>query len=85
MWRSLLIATGGKDSVATVPHLLELGVDPSRIEIHHHLVDGAEESELMDWGCTADYCRKFAEAFDMRYVKTWRVGASRLRCCGEIG
>lgn len=70
----IVFFSGGKDSVATVLLLLELGVDPARIELHHHLVDGQEGSDLMDWPCTDDYCRQFALAFGMRYVKTWRVG-----------
>lgn len=32
--------SGGKDSVASVLHLLDLGINPSRIELHHHRVDG---------------------------------------------
>ena len=32
--------SGGKDSLAAVLHLLELGVPKERIELAHHLVDG---------------------------------------------
>lgn len=44
--------SGGKDSVALVLHLLELGVPAEKIELWHHLVDGREGSALVDWPCT---------------------------------
>jgi len=72
--RIVLFFSGGKDSVACVLYLLEMGVDPSRIELHHHLVDGREGSTLMDWPVTEDYCRKFAEAFGMKIYFSWKVG-----------
>ena len=64
--RVIVAFSGGKDSAACLFHLLELGVDRSKIELHHHLVDGEDQQEadgLMDWPCTNDYCRKVAEAF----------------------
>jgi 3'-phosphoadenosine 5'-phosphosulfate sulfotransferase (PAPS reductase)/FAD synthetase len=70
----IVLFSGGKDSIACVLQLLELGVDPSKIEVHHHLVDGKEGSRLMDWPVTASYCKKFAQAFGLRYVETWRQG-----------
>lgn len=66
--------SGGKDSVACVLHLLEMGIDPSRIELWHHDVDGREGSDLMDWPVTRDYCRKFADAFGMKIYFSWKVG-----------
>jgi len=71
--RILVAFSGGKDSVACVLSLLDMGVDPHRIELHHHLVDG-RESELMDWPITESYCRAFAHAFGMRISFSWRVG-----------
>ncbi|ABD72008.1 conserved hypothetical protein (plasmid) [Rhodoferax ferrireducens T118] len=70
----IVFFSGGKDSVACVLHLLELGVSPAKIEIHHHLIDGNEGKNFMDWPVTTDYCRKFAQAFGIRFVMTWRVG-----------
>ncbi len=35
--------SAGKDSVACLLTLLEAGVSPSRIELHHHEVDGRGE------------------------------------------
>lgn len=66
--------SGGKDSVACVLHLLESGVAPHRIELWHHIVDGREGSRLMDWPCTNDYCRAFAEHFGLRLFYTWKEG-----------
>ena len=69
--------SGGKDSVACLLHLLERGVDRSKIELHHHLVDGEDFDDkegLMDWPCTDDYCRKVAMAFGLRYSTSFRVG-----------
>jgi len=70
----LVAFSGGKDSVACVLHLLELGVPAERIELWHHEVDGREGSTLMDWPCTPDYCRRFAEALGLRIYFSWRVG-----------
>ena len=44
--------SGGKDSVACLLHLLDLGVPREKIELWHHDVDGREGSDLMDWPVT---------------------------------
>ncbi|MFC1337422.1 MAG: phosphoadenosine phosphosulfate reductase family protein [gamma proteobacterium symbiont of Clathrolucina costata] len=67
--------SGGKDSQAALLYLLEEGVNPSRIELWHHCVDGiANNSPLMDWPVTEDYCRKFAQAFGLSIHFSWKVG-----------
>lgn len=66
--------SGGKDSVALVLRLLELGAPRERIELWHHDVDGREGSTLMDWPVTRDYVRAFAEAFSLPVYYSWRVG-----------
>lgn len=66
--------SGGKDSLACLLHLLELGVSKKKIELWHHDVDGREGSTLMDWACTRDYCRKVAEAFGLPIYYSWKVG-----------
>lgn len=71
--RYVIGMSGGKDSVACLLHLLEMGVDPGLIELHHHLVDG-RESTLMDWPCTDAYCEALAAAFGIKYSRSWRVG-----------
>lgn len=66
--------SGGKDSVACVLHLLELGVPRERIELWHHDVDGREGSDLMDWPVTRAYCSKFAEALGLTIYFSWKQG-----------
>lgn len=66
--------SGGKDSLACLLHLFEKGVDPAKIELWHHEIDGREGSQLMDWNCTPDYCRKVAEAFGLPIYFSWKVG-----------
>ena len=51
--------SGGKDSLALVLLLIELGVPLDRIELHHHNVDGGGR-HFMDWPITPAYCRAVA-------------------------
>lgn len=66
--------SGGKDSVACVLELLERGVPAHKIELWHHVVDGREGSDLMDWACTEDYCRAFGRALGMQVYFSWKSG-----------
>jgi 3'-phosphoadenosine 5'-phosphosulfate sulfotransferase (PAPS reductase)/FAD synthetase len=66
--------SGGKDSLACFLHLIDLGVDRSRIELWHHDVDGREGSQLMDWPVTRSYCRSVADAFGVPIYFSWKVG-----------
>lgn len=70
----LVAFSGGKDSEACLLHLFDLGVDRSKIELWHHDIDGREGSTLMDWPCTRDYCRAFAEALGLKIYYSWKVG-----------
>ncbi len=72
--RYVVLFSGGKDSVACVLRLLELGVPREAIELHHHDVDGQEGSNLMDWPITRDYCRAFARALGLKLIFSWKVG-----------
>lgn len=69
-----LAVSGGKDSVGCALHLKEQGVDMSKVEFWHHEIDGREGSSLMDWVCTPDYCRKFAEWYGVPIYFSWREG-----------
>jgi 3'-phosphoadenosine 5'-phosphosulfate sulfotransferase (PAPS reductase)/FAD synthetase len=69
----LVCFSGGKDSVAMVLHLLELGVSKDRIHLHHHDVDGHGE-KLFDWSCTESYVKAFAKAFDLKLFFSYRKG-----------
>jgi 3'-phosphoadenosine 5'-phosphosulfate sulfotransferase (PAPS reductase)/FAD synthetase len=66
--------SGGKDSLALLLLLLEMGVPKDRIELWHHDVDGREGSTLMDWPCTHDYCQKVADALGIKLYFSWKVG-----------
>jgi 3'-phosphoadenosine 5'-phosphosulfate sulfotransferase (PAPS reductase)/FAD synthetase len=70
----ILAFSGGKDSLACLLRLLELGVPREKIELIHHDVDGREGSTLMDWRCTRDYCRKVAAAFSVPIYFSWKEG-----------
>lgn len=70
--RFVVFFSGGKDSLACVLHLLDLGVDAERIELHHHDVDGREGSRLMDWPITRSYCQAFAKAFGIHLYFSWK-------------
>lgn len=69
----LVAFSGGKDSVAMVLYLLDLGIPKERIILHHHEVDGRGE-HLFDWPCTPSYCKAFAAAFELPLVFSWREG-----------
>lgn len=72
--RFVVFFSGGKDSVACVLALLDAGVAPERIELHHHNIDGREGSTLMDWPITEAYCKAFAKAMGLRLFFSWRQG-----------
>jgi 3'-phosphoadenosine 5'-phosphosulfate sulfotransferase (PAPS reductase)/FAD synthetase len=70
----ILFFSGGKDSVYCYLQLLEAGIKPEKIELHHHLIDGNEGSTLMDWPITESYCRAFGKAFGSEVFMSWRIG-----------
>lgn len=65
--------SGGKDSLACLLHLLDLGVPREKIELHHQDIDGHGEP-LMDWPCTPAYVRATGEALGIPVVMSWREG-----------
>lgn len=67
--------SGGKDSMACLLHLFEMGVDRNKIEIWHHDIDGREGNTMkMDWPCTPDYCRAVAREFGLPIYFSWKQG-----------
>ena len=73
--RIIVAFSGGKDSTACFLHLLEEGVDPERIELWHHLIDGEPGSvPFMDWPETEEYCNAFANHFNVPIYYSWRHG-----------
>lgn len=70
--RILVFTSGAKDSLACLLHLIDLGVDLSKVALHHHKVDGAEGSTLMDWPCTDSYLDALGRAFGLPIFYSWR-------------
>lgn len=89
----LIAFSGGKDSTACILWLLEQGVDKSKIELWHHLVDGQEDHQLgfskkiskdfMDWKVTKAYCKAFANALGLKIYFSWRIGGYRAEILKE--
>lgn len=65
--------SGGKDSLACLLHLLDLGVPVSKIELHHNDIDGRGEA-LMDWPCTPAYVKATGAALNIPVIFSWREG-----------
>lgn len=72
----LLMISGGKDSLACLLHLFDLGVDRSKIELWHHRVDGHpdEGSNLMDWPCVDAYNQAVADTYQLPIYYSWLEG-----------
>lgn len=72
----LVSFSGGKDSMACLLHLLELGVPREKMELWHMLVDGRDRS-FMDWPVTEAYCKAVAEHFGLPLYLSWKDGGFR--------
>lgn len=72
--RIVVCMSGGKDSIACLLHLIEIGANLGKVELWHHDVDGREGSGLMDWAFMADYNRKLADAFNLPLYFSWLDG-----------
>ena len=70
----IVAISGGKDSIACLLYLLSSGVQAKKIELWHHLIDGREGSNLMDWPVTEDYVKKFAKTFGIKLFFSWKQG-----------
>ena len=70
----IVCMSGGKDSIASLLHILNEGADPGSIELWHHDVDGMGASTLMDWPFMVSYNRKLAEAFNLPLYFSWLEG-----------
>lgn len=72
--RACVQFSAGKDSLACLLYLLDIGYPKERLELWHSDVDGREGSDLMDYPVTRSYCRKIAEAFGIPIYFNWRQG-----------
>lgn len=70
----IVCMSGGKDSIASLLRLKDMGADMAKVELWHHDVDGREGSRLMDWPFMADYNRKLASALGLPLYFSWLEG-----------
>jgi len=74
-YSKILVAfSGGKDSLACVLNLFDLGVPREKIELWHHDIDGNTGDYFMDWPCTPGYCRAVAAELGLPIYYSWRDG-----------
>lgn len=69
----IIAFSGGKDSMACLLNIAEMGVDKSKLELWHHDIDG-EKDRLMDWPVTRAYCKAVADAFGVPIYFSWKEG-----------
>lgn len=69
----VVLFSGGKDSMACYYKLLELGVPKEKVELWHHDIDGGHPTRRMDWKCTQNYVKSFAEAENVPLRVSYRV------------
>ncbi len=68
----VVLLSGGKDSIACYYKLLELGVPKEKMEFWHHDIDGGHPVRHMDWRCTQEYVKAFAQAEGVPLRISWR-------------
>lgn len=67
--------SGGKDSLACLLYMLEMGIPREKMELHHQSVDGAPGSPyFMDWECTEQYIISTGVALGIPVRFMWREG-----------
>ncbi|MBD8523738.1 phosphoadenosine phosphosulfate reductase domain-containing protein [Lysinibacillus fusiformis] len=72
----IISESGGKDSMACLFYLLDLGVPKEKIELWHQCVDGKgiDHVELMDWPVTESYIESVGKLFGIKTFYQWRSG-----------
>lgn len=67
--------SGGKDSLALILALLDMGVPKSQIELWHHLMEPpGTKSYKFDWPVTEAYVRAVGKALGIKVRFSWRDG-----------
>lgn len=69
----IVCLSGGKDSIAALLRLIDLGVDKNKIELWHHKID-EEDDPFMDWIFMESYVKKLAHHFDIPLYYSWLDG-----------
>jgi 3'-phosphoadenosine 5'-phosphosulfate sulfotransferase (PAPS reductase)/FAD synthetase len=72
----LIASSGGADSTALALLVLEAGIPPETIELHHHDIDGVEGGAptVFDWEATPPYVRSLAQHLRIPLHLSWREG-----------
>jgi len=72
----IISESGGKDSMACLFYLLDLGVPVTKLELWHQSVDGggANYIDLMDWPVTESYINEVGKLFGIKTCYQWREG-----------
>jgi len=73
-YQVIVCSSGGKDSVASMLALFEMGVTPEQMQIHHQLVDGDHRTGqlLFDWPVSTAYVTAIADHFNIPLHLAWR-------------
>lgn len=69
----IIAFSGGKDSLASLLYLLDLGIDKNKIELWHHNVDDPEE-HFIDWLITPSYVEALGKYFGIKVYHSWKQG-----------
>lgn len=76
----IVMFSGGKDSLASLLRVIEMGADMSKIELWHHDIDGRGQT-YMDWPVTPAYCQAIADFFNIPLYFSWRHGGFLREMC----
>ena len=68
----IILLSGGKDSIACYYKMRELGVPKHKLQIWLHDIDGMHPFRHMDWRCTGNYIKAFAQAEQIPLRISWR-------------
>jgi 3'-phosphoadenosine 5'-phosphosulfate sulfotransferase (PAPS reductase)/FAD synthetase len=71
----IISESGGKDSMACLFYLLDLGIPPDRIELWHQSVDGGGDqyADFLDWPVTEAYIEAVSRYFGVKTTFQWRA------------
>lgn len=71
----LFSMSGGKDSLACILHLIELGFPINKMELWHQSIDGkGQKTGLMDWPITEAYVEACSKHLGIPAYFQWREG-----------
>ncbi|MEX2462045.1 MAG: phosphoadenosine phosphosulfate reductase family protein [Paenibacillaceae bacterium] len=71
----IISESGGKDSMACLFYLLDIGIPPSKIELWHQSVDGGGDqyTDFLDWPVTESYIEAVGQHFGIKTCFQWRA------------